>query len=894
MKRLHSLGLVLAAAGALGALGCGDDSGATCGAGTTEKDGTCTATTITCTGGTELNSAGTSCVPSSSVCPDGTVLVGAMCQDEVPGMADLNEAPEPNGLGVGGETSAAGAGVIALKPVGQTLVVKGILNPFADNDGDGQSDPDFDTFTFHADGPQVLEISADGTHGIAAAFLVQLPLDAAANNPLKAYQRYGISVQTDTSHRQLYIPAAGDYTLTVGDVRSMYLDNASPLAAGAGGAAGSATAAYYLSITARAIPAATPITVTAGAGSVMGTLAATDAPKLYTVANGAGFNDVALDAPALALGGAFVVTDAATIRATAVEVLPDPATARVLGGTMDTIVVDPIYNYAPTPADFTLSFKAGTVGMLSTTGGSVTQPASQMDFSLFTFDVAARDDIEAFDIDFGQTVSGVLVTKDLAIVSPFSYVPGAGFQGPTFDTFQGLIRFAEAGKLYFLVFADAQNATSITAISTIAKITPGTVVKGTPLTAQPVNQIAHTATFNYAPGAATDLWQTFNVAGSSTGPTRASFFDPATAYGTLSARLDGAVVAADAVPAFAKAYQPAGADKGQLLLGTVPATYLVNIDTSTQSAGATVSLDFKRRAFTDLMTLANGAMSTNATETIAANAGPKYYLIKLTPTSIANFTVTPAAGSDVRIEVLNADDTINATFNGATPVSNDVGAAAAGADGYVAFRIVPVSAAAPQAYSLVINAVMATVYTAAASTTAFVDACTGGTTVTFTAKPGGPANDEGLSAQIASPAGFKFYGATAGTFTISTNGFLSFANPTGSAFFANETIPTAAAPNGLVAPYWDDLKGVTVCTRTVGTRQTIQWSGVIFGTMTTVVAQAILDGSNNTIEFVYGPQTALGGAATIGVEDPSGSAGTLVSFNTAFTGSIPAKKFTPN
>jgi hypothetical protein len=100
---------------------------------------------------------------------------------------------------------------------------------------------------------------------------------------------------------------------------------------------------------------------------------------------------------------------------------------------------------------------------------------------------------------------------------------------------------------------------------------------------------------------------------------------------------------------------------------------------------------------------------------------------------------------------------------------------------------------------------------------------------------------------------------------------------------------------GIAAPYWDDLASVTACTKTTGTRMTIQWDGVLYGTTTEVHFQAILDGSTNTVEFVYATnQAALGDSATIGVEDAAGTNATQHSFNTA--GSIApgdARLFTP-
>jgi hypothetical protein len=161
---------------------------------------------------------------------------------------------------------------------------------------------------------------------------------------------------------------------------------------------------------------------------------------------------------------------------------------------------------------------------------------------------------------------------------------------------------------------------------------------------------------------------------------------------------------------------------------------------------------------------------------------------------------------------------------------------------------------------------------------------TGAVAIAFTADGtgNGPANDEGLSAAIATPAGFKYYGVAAPALRVSTNGWLTLAGIPTDAAFANTSIPDAAAPNGIVAPYWDDLASVTACRKLVGSRLTIQWDGVLFGTTTAVHVQAILDGSTNSVELVYATNTAaLGDSATIGLEDQAGAHATQHSFDTA-------------
>jgi hypothetical protein len=74
-----------------------------------------------------------------------------------------------------------------------------------------------------------------------------------------------------------------------------------------------------------------------------------------------------------------------------------------------------------------------------------------------------------------------------------------------------------------------------------------------------------------------------------------------------------------------------------------------------------------------------------------------------------------------------------------------------------------------------------------------------------------------------------------------------------------------------------------VCQKTVGSQLIIQWTGVQYLSPKPVVSfQAILDGSNDKIEFVYGPtHAATGAAATIGLENQIGSSAKQLSSNTA-------------
>jgi hypothetical protein len=175
-------------------------------------------------------------------------------------------------------------------------------------------------------------------------------------------------------------------------------------------------------------------------------------------------------------------------------------------------------------------------------------------------------------------------------------------------------------------------------------------------------------------------------------------------------------------------------------------------------------------------------------------------------------------------------------------------------------------------------------YTIATGSTAFADACIGGTSL---ATPGGSGTaDEGLTLPIDLPAGFSFFGQPATKAIVSTNGWLSVDTSLTSADFTNDAIPDTATPNGYIAPYWDDLKITSICTKTVGSALVVQWSGTLFSSSNpaNIQFQAILDPTDNSIEFVYGSgHQATGSSTTVGVEDPAGEFGVQYEYNTAGT-----------
>ena len=98
----------------------------------------------------------------------------------------------------------------------------------------------------------------------------------------------------------------------------------------------------------------------------------------------------------------------------------------------------------------------------------------------------------------------------------------------------------------------------------------------------------------------------------------------------------------------------------------------------------------------------------------------------------------------------------------------------------------------------------------------------------------------------------------------------------GSTFNVNEPIPAPAAPNAIVAPYWNDLI-TEVCVRNDANRTIVEWVGEefsFFGPWPPVHFQASLYTADGRVELRYGPgHGGTGASTTIGVENADGTAG---------------------
>lgn len=883
----------LGAALALGAIGCGDNS-KQCGPGTTDVDGVCTGDGSgvgTCSDGTIL--VGDHCEIDPNACQDGTVLVGGACVDPGHVTADVEEAAEPNGLGLFGEQSTDAAGTITLKPEGEHFVIHGKIVPFEDADGDGQQDGDVDTYVIDVTGPVTLSVSADGLHGLAGGF-VSLA-NVATGSVLSDWVRFGVNPLGDTSSRKLYLPAAGTYLIAIADSRSLLLSGAAPAAN-----EGDPDFEYYVTVD-QVTVTPTALTATDGVATSMGTMDPGDV-KLFSVEMGEGVNSAELAVTVDQVQESVLVSNthsgASTLKAVADGDAGDGATAfaSMLGvrtGDSQIVAVDSVFDYTNAPYDYNLTIKIGTAGALPTDGSDVAQPSSDVDFSVFYYDVPADQRLIGMDIAFDRPVSGVIVDQDFFIFSSFTYSPVFGTFAGDFQSYKGLLNHELPGRYYFLVFDSAGGTDDIVATSTWEVLAPAAITKGTPLVNQVPNAYESTP-YTYTPGTATDPWQAFTASGSGTGAITAMYFDAGTAYGRLDP-LDndcGSLCEDAPIPAFQHTYAAAGQTRGRILMDD-PTSLLVTVHTATTTGTPTFNLDFEPRAFTDLDTATVGTPITKMDQPLDGTTSVQRYLVRTGAGNGLSITADPDPTLSVTITRLAADEAALGSASGALGNAAEL-QSIQGSSGWTAFEVTTALNLVGTEFDLTVNATDPVTYTQSAGATTFSDACTGGVAVPL------EDDDEGRStALVNAPTGFEFFGLAVPQLRVFSNGFLSFdtglvcPSTGGSCFFSNADIPAAGNPNGLIAPYWDDLQTVTVCRKTSGTKLIVQWEGVRWNTTTTVQFQAILDGANNTIEFVYGgSQMATGDSATIGIENQVGSAGSKVGFNTASTAT--GTVFTPN
>ncbi|MEV6264802.1 peptidase S8, partial [Streptomyces sp. NPDC051784] len=154
---------------------------------------------------------------------------------------------------------------------------------------------------------------------------------------------------------------------------------------------------------------------------------------------------------------------------------------------------------------------------------------------------------------------------------------------------------------------------------------------------------------------------------------------------------------------------------------------------------------------------------------------------------------------------------------------------------------------------------------------------------------------------ISLPFPVKVYGVSYTSTSVTTNGVLNFLQPR-LGDYSNVALPSASQPNGVVAPFWDDLAldgNSSVQTSTTGSKGSrtfaIVWNKaqLLDGSGDRVTFEAVFSEATGAITFQYRSVPGKGSSATVGIENQAGTDALQYSFNQNALTDLSAIRFTP-
>jgi len=631
---------------------CGDATERPCGAGTKldPSDDACVPdlTLRVCAAGTRLDAAANACVPDGTViCGDGTtydassgtcvaggpcaqgqVLVNGTCTAAV--HADAEEAPEPN--------DDAGAGTIALPAIGAPgYVVHGCVVPHR---GDGPfPQNDRDPWTITASAPTLLDVTAAGVGGLAAGFVISPTTPELLND---GWQRVGLNLVDTTSHRQVFLPAAGTYTFVVADSRSLANLNV---------AAGSERSCYFATLRQLALPEPTVL----ASGIATGTIA--DGVRVFSVPS-VTEGEILFASLSFDSGGATTLGSLVEQRGGGyARSVTGVATGLILGGSSASdrigFVVDTVQNFALAPVGFTFEVDPKDAAQLPSAGQSAAVAAGDgvlddlRDLSYFWLDVDAGDVVD-LDLGFDDDANFLVLDAPLATVFSGTAQAIAGFgsgigldDAPQTTSFRGSYYFPSAGRYYVAVYdPDLAPGTSTRLTSSYTRAPATPIALGGSVVDHPLR-------------AGNAEWLLLD--------TSAAPWFAVTAGGALldgDLQLDyfptqpGGLVGVDLAETFGQTFRAGGGDR-RARLPFEPPTYLVRVSQTGGSpvAGARFSVAAAAQTFADLGAIDEGTSPVDLLgEDLGAAGASKLYYIRGLETDALKVTIHPT-GPDLRATV---------------------------------------------------------------------------------------------------------------------------------------------------------------------------------------------------------------------------------------------------
>lgn len=153
--------------------------------------------------------------------------------------------------------------------------------------------------------------------------------------------------------------------------------------------------------------------------------------------------------------------------------------------------------------------------------------------------------------------------------------------------------------------------------------------------------------------------------------------------------------------------------------------------------------------------------------------------------------------------------------------------------------------------------------------------------------------DEGYAGPFPLGFNFKFYGQGKNQIYVSSNGLILF-NTVSSNIYTNAQIPSSEVPNEYIAPFWDDLDGVssgTVHYKQEGSTFIVQFTGWHKYSNTGSLTFQIVLHQNGKIVVYYNNMNATLNSATVGIENAAGNDGLQVAYNANYVANNLALEF---
>ena len=882
----------LALVGSSAALGGCGDSGADCGAGTTEVSGVCipndmvcaegtvfdmTTLTcvpdmpITCGAGTILDSATGMCVPSSTTtCGEGTVLLDGMCVPDTDALCGRNTiydaemgtcVPDPDALCEGDlvfvEASATCVdpdelleGMADVRELGEindpafnegampqvvdiadgTGSFYGCIEP-QDFDDDGIVDADLDYFQISVDGPTLLNVRVDGIRGLSGA----VAFFAIEENLLDAgWQRVIGSLSGVGDEGQVFLPQAGDYFVAASDTRSLLL--ADVVAGGPG-------QCYFVQLATEDLPDPTVIDDTPTTGTF-------GDPQFYTVASVATgdlifseMNELDLDGDATdngnVAGTVVAVVNGRFLGQAAVQPQFDPFTGEITGVTPALVVANSLEAgdevLIVVDSVFNVSFDDVDFNV------NATKPVVQempTDGSALTFTQEIDPDTGIvpgwayFNATEGDVVRLVVDQADGDDIDWAVFQPlgtGFGLSGSGFDEY---IQVVATGIHYVRLFNnDRADAETFDVTFAQTDITPTELTLDT----ASAGDLSTESRGFFSIDLSTNDWIE-------------------TELGSLTNMTDGDVRAYDR-SVFGALDLSLGATDSEttdssferILLGEGLNVLITVEDADGHDMDETFDITVRDVPYTDLGAV-DSMTPQSAMDVALAADGVSRFVVQGTVSGELVSVTASSTGLDLVLDILEIPTAeIDTTVDDGLDGDDEVFSTGVGSEGLtLAFRVSEFFGVAGM-FDINVTAEPPP-YSSAASAIAFTSICSSqggsGTDIAFSS------TDDSVSATLTLASGgafpFQFFGTAVTDFVVSTNGWMTFSTPyTGSSFLPG-------SQGNIVAPFEVDLDMIEGCWQRNADTFTVEWRGQTWSSGDSIEFQVIFH-TDNTIDFVYGP-----------------------------------------